>query len=95
MHATPWIYSFDHLHDVEPRSLRDLLGGKGANLAEMTSVLGLPVPAGFTVTTEACREHHLRGWPDDLDRSSTTPWPRSRRRSDGGWVTRPTPCCCR
>ena len=34
---------------------RELLGGKGAGLAEMTSI-GLPVPAGFTVTTEACRE---------------------------------------
>ena len=33
---------------------KDLLGGKGANLAEMTS-LGLPVPPGFTITTEACR----------------------------------------
>src|SRR4030067_631553 len=34
--------------------MKDLLGGKGANLAEM-SVLGLPVPTGFTITTEACR----------------------------------------
>src|SRR5690242_16572893 len=36
--------------------MADLLGGKGANLAEMT-YLGLPVPPGFTVTTEACREY--------------------------------------
>jgi len=36
------------------RDMADLLGGKGANLAEMTR-LGLPVPAGFTITTEACR----------------------------------------
>ncbi|WP_030952515.1 PEP/pyruvate-binding domain-containing protein, partial [Streptomyces sp. NRRL S-481] len=36
------------------RDLADLLGGKGANLAEMTR-MGLPVPPGFTVTTEACR----------------------------------------
>jgi pyruvate,orthophosphate dikinase len=35
------------------RDMRDLLGGKGANLAEMTS-LGLPVPPGFVITTEAC-----------------------------------------
>ena len=34
--------------------MRELLGGKGANLAEMT-VLGLPVPQGFTITTEACK----------------------------------------
>ncbi|WP_229867783.1 PEP/pyruvate-binding domain-containing protein, partial [Streptomyces chryseus] len=36
------------------RNLKDLLGGKGANLAEMTN-LGLPVPPGFTITTEACK----------------------------------------
>src|SRR5690606_22457235 len=38
------------------RDMADLLGGKGANLAEMTR-LGLPVPAGFTITTEACRAY--------------------------------------
>jgi pyruvate,orthophosphate dikinase len=38
------------------RDQRDLLGGKGANLAEMTN-LGLPVPPGFTITTEACRAY--------------------------------------
>ena len=37
--------------------MKDLLGGKGANLAEMTSVLGLPVPPGFTITTDACRAY--------------------------------------
>jgi len=37
---------------------KDLLGGKGANLAEMTR-LGLPVPPGLTITTEACREYLL------------------------------------
>lgn len=37
--------------------LKDRLGGKGANLAEMTSVLGLPVPPGFTITTDACRSY--------------------------------------
>ena len=37
--------------------MKDLLGGKGANLAEMTSVLDLPVPPGFTITTDACRDH--------------------------------------
>jgi pyruvate,orthophosphate dikinase len=47
--------------------LKDLLGGKGANLAEMTSVLDLPVPPGFTITTEACRAYLADGWPDRLD----------------------------
>jgi pyruvate,orthophosphate dikinase len=46
---------------------KDLLGGKGANLAEMTSVLGLPVPPGFTITTEACRAYMAGGWPASLD----------------------------
>ncbi len=49
-------------------TLKDLLGGKGANLAEMTSVLGLPVPPGFTVSTDACREYLASGWPEQLDR---------------------------
>ncbi len=46
---------------------KDLLGGKGANLAEMTSVLELPVPPGFTVSTDACRAYMHDGWPADLD----------------------------
>src|SRR4051812_29536462 len=48
--------------------LKDLLGGKGANLAEMTSVLGLPVPPGFTISTDACRDYMHSGWPDGLDK---------------------------
>ncbi len=48
-------------------SYKDLLGGKGANLAEMTSVLKLPVPPGFTVSTDACRDYMHGGWPDQLD----------------------------
>src|SRR5581483_6934768 len=41
-------------------TMRDLLGGKGANLAEMTR-LGLPVPPGFTITTDVCREFYAEG----------------------------------
>ncbi|MFI7634174.1 pyruvate, phosphate dikinase [Nonomuraea sp. NPDC049400] len=49
------------------RNLKDLLGGKGANLAEMTN-LGLPVPPGFTITTDACRHYLAAGVvPDGLD----------------------------
>ena len=62
-----WIYGFAHPHATPPRDLKDLLGGKGANLAEMTSVLGLPVPPGFTITTEACVAYLADGWPDGLD----------------------------
>ena len=53
----PYVYAFDHKHRKAPMQLKDLLGGKGANLAEMTSVLGLPVPPGFTITTDACRAY--------------------------------------
>ena len=41
-------------------SMRELLGGKGANLAEMTKI-GLPVPQGFTITTEACTKYYEDG----------------------------------
>ncbi|MDQ3979583.1 MAG: pyruvate, phosphate dikinase, partial [Actinomycetota bacterium] len=47
-------------------NLKHLLGGKGANLAEMTSVLGLPVPHGFTISTDACRAYMVGGWPAGL-----------------------------
>jgi pyruvate,orthophosphate dikinase len=46
---------------------KDLLGGKGANLAEMTSVLKLPVPPGFTISTEASRAYLRDGWPAGLN----------------------------
>src|SRR6266849_1573500 len=47
-------------------TMRDLLGGKGANLAEMTNI-GLPVPPGFTITTEMCNEYIWSGkMPDGL-----------------------------
>jgi pyruvate,orthophosphate dikinase len=62
----PFVYSFDHKHRRPPMQLKDLLGGKGANLAEMTSVLGLPVPPGFTISTDACRQYMAGGWPDGL-----------------------------
>ena len=55
-----WIYSFGGGEAEGAASLRDLLGGKGANLAEM-SALGLPVPPGFTITTEACTHYYGNG----------------------------------
>jgi pyruvate,orthophosphate dikinase len=62
-----YVFAFDHKHRKPPMSYKDLLGGKGANLAEMTSVLGLPVPPGFTISTDACRDYMYGGWPDGLD----------------------------
>jgi pyruvate,orthophosphate dikinase len=63
----PYVFDFDHRHAQPPMELKDLLGGKGANLAEMTSVLGLPVPPGFTISTDACRAYMQSGWPKGLD----------------------------
>ncbi|MFL6206278.1 MAG: pyruvate, phosphate dikinase [Acidimicrobiales bacterium] len=63
----PLVFSFDHKHRQAPMDMKDLLGGKGANLAEMTSVLKLPVPPGFTITTDACRAYLAGGWPKALD----------------------------
>ena len=51
-----WVYLFSE----GDMSMRNLLGGKGANLAEMTSI-GLPVPQGFTITTEACTQYYEDG----------------------------------
>jgi pyruvate,orthophosphate dikinase len=58
MASTPTNYVFDFSQGS--KDLKDLLGGKGANLAEMTR-LGLPVPPGFTITTEACRAYLANG----------------------------------
>ena len=54
--ANKWVYLFKEGN----ANMRELLGGKGANLAEMTS-LGLPVPQGFTITTEACTQYYEDG----------------------------------
>ncbi len=66
MPESTYVYGFDHEHPVPPMERKDLLGGKGANLAEMTSVLRLPVPPGFTITTEACRAALAGAWPEGL-----------------------------
>jgi len=61
------IYTFGAGEADGDRSMKELLGGKGANLAEMSSI-GLPVPAGFTISTEACHYYstHNGEWPKGL-----------------------------
>ena len=54
--ARKWVYLFTE----GSADMKNLLGGKGANLAEMTN-LGLPVPQGFTITTEACTQYYEDG----------------------------------
>src|SRR5436190_14814614 len=65
---TRWVYAFGGGKADGDASMKDLLGGKGANLAEM-SALGLPVPPGFTITTEACTHYyaHDKSYPADLE----------------------------
>ncbi|MEE8189462.1 MAG: pyruvate, phosphate dikinase, partial [Kiloniellales bacterium] len=64
---TKWVYAFGGGKADGNAGMRDLLGGKGANLAEM-SALGLPVPPGFTITTEVCNVYYdgNRSYPDGL-----------------------------
>lgn len=60
------IYTFDHDHG-DRVELHELLGGKGAGLAEMTSGMGLDVPPGFTIALPIARAYRERGWWDELD----------------------------
>ncbi len=64
---TKWVYSFGDGKADGSAEMRVLLGGKGANLAEMSN-LGLPVPPGFTITTEVCTHYyaHEKTYPDAL-----------------------------
>jgi pyruvate,orthophosphate dikinase len=64
---TKWVYSFGAGHNEGRADMRNLLGGKGANLAEMASI-GLPVPPGFTITTEVCTAYYesKKNYPAEL-----------------------------
>ncbi|NOZ66848.1 MAG: pyruvate, phosphate dikinase [Alphaproteobacteria bacterium] len=65
---TNWVYTFGDGKAEGDAAMKDLLGGKGANLAEMSNI-GLPVPPGFTITTEVCTYYydHENTYPDDLE----------------------------
>src|SRR3954471_17181046 len=58
--TTKYVYSFGSGKADGRADMKDLLGGKGANLAEMSSI-GIPVPPGFTVTTEVCTHFYQNG----------------------------------
>src|SRR5215467_12516519 len=64
---TKWVYAFGDGRAEGKADMRNLLGGKGANLAEMSN-LGLPVPPGLTVTTEVCTYYyaHNQSYPPEL-----------------------------
>ena len=63
-----WVYSFGNGKAEGRADMRDLLGGKGAGLAEMAG-LGLPVPPGFTITTEVCTHYYANEnrYPKELE----------------------------
>ena len=63
---TQYVYFFGGGSAEGNGSMKETLGGKGAGLAEMTNV-GLPVPPGFTIQTEACREYMRGGLSPDID----------------------------
>ena len=92
-----WVYSFGDGTAEGRAEMRNLLGGKGANLAEMSS-LGLPVPPGFTITTEVCTYYYANN--EQLSaraegRGRRRRWPRSRRPSAQASATPPTRCWSR
>ena len=66
--SSKWVYQFNE----GDKSMKNLLGGKGANLAEMTSI-GLPVPPGFTITTEVCNHYSASAsYPDGVEEQVAT-----------------------
>ncbi|WP_028864832.1 pyruvate, phosphate dikinase [Psychromonas aquimarina] len=83
---TKYVYSFGEGRADGDISLRDLLGGKGANLAEM-SAIGLPVPPGFTLTTAVCREFYDGGgsYPEELSEQFSTALQSLERQMDKGF----------
>ena len=64
---TRFVYALDEPHGDTLDDARALVGGKAANLGVMARELVLPVPPGFAITTQTCREFLSNGWPDGLE----------------------------
>ena len=93
-----WVYTFGGGKAQGRAGMRDLLGGKGANLAEMAN-LGLPVPPGFTITTEVCTHYYaneqtLSEGPGEAGRRRRSPTSAKHHRR-GSSATAPTRCWSR
>jgi len=79
------VFDLDHDHDLPPDELRLLVGGKAANLAVMARELRLPVPPGFVISTEACRDYLTGGWPAGLDNELREHIRRAEQRTGRGF----------
>ena len=85
---TKYVYDFSEGN----KDMKDLLGGKGANLAEMTN-MGLPVPPGFTITTEACLTFLEQGGPPpEMLEEAGSIWADLQEAMGSSWATRTTRC---
>ena len=82
--TTKYVYSFGGGKADGDGKMKDVLGGKGAGLAEMTNA-GLPVPPGFTIQTEACREYMRGGCRPKSTNRWTRRWRSWRRCKDRNW----------
>ena len=91
-----WVYSFGGGKAEGKPNMRDLLGGKGAGLAEMAN-LGLPVPPGFTITTEVCTSYYENDhkYPPNLKAQVEKALAQIGRIAGKTLATRPTRCWCR
>ena len=88
-----YVYSFGGGSAEGRADMKELLGGKGANLAEM-SLIGIPVPPGFTITTEVCGTYYERDrkLPEEVRPQVEAALARWRRPSARSSATRPTRC---
>ena len=89
---TKYVYGFEE----GSKEQKYLLGGKGANLAEMT-ILGLPVPPGFTITTEACNAYMKldNAFPEGLLDEVDAALAKLQEKMGKRWATRSIRCSCR
>ncbi len=93
--AQKYVYFFGAGKAEGRTEMKDLLGGKGANLAEMTKI-GLPVPAGFTLTTDVCTYYyqHGRKFPPELQDAVADALQSVEKIMGVGSATPPTRCFC-
>jgi len=97
-----WVYLFDEVDQAEKdvggewERVRGLLGGKGANLADMTRI-GVPVPPGFTITTQACNAYLAAGetFPDGMWAQVRQAVAAIEKKAGSGSAIGKTRCWCR